>query len=71
MPSSSAPSNISWESAITVPIAMVSRLNSESCMPLWPWVTPSHIAGTPPANWAIAPTAATASLITFGKVSYG
>ena len=25
-------------------------------MPGWPWVTPSHIAGTPPATCAVAPT---------------
>ena len=30
--------------------AMTSRDNSDSSMPGWPWVTPSHIAGTPPAT---------------------
>ena len=54
MPSNSAPSNMSCDSATAVAIAITSRLNSDSSMPGWPWVTPSHIAGTPPANWATA-----------------
>ena len=54
-PSISAPSNMSWDSATAVDIAMTSRLNSDSSMPALPWVTPSHMAGTPPANWATPP----------------
>ena len=52
MPSIRAPSNMSWLSATAVPMAITSRLISDSSMPAWPWVTPSHIAGTPPATWA-------------------
>ena len=55
MPSSAAASNMPWLSAIAVPIAITSRLNSDRSMPGWPWVTPSHIAGTPPATCAVAP----------------
>ena len=54
-PSSSAASNMSWASATAVASATTSRLNSESSIPGRPWVTPSHIAGTPPANWATPP----------------
>jgi hypothetical protein len=32
--------------------------NSDSSIPGWPWVTPSHMAGTPPATCAVAPSAA-------------
>lgn len=49
-PSSSAPSNMSCVSAIAVPMAITSRLNRLSSMPGVPWVTPSHMAGTPPAT---------------------
>ncbi len=31
-------------------------------MPGSPWVTPSHMAGTPPATWATPPARRTASL---------
>ena len=55
-----------WDSATAVAMAMASRLNSDSSMPGWPWVTPSHIAGTPPANWAVAPTARAADLMRSG-----
>ena len=65
-PSISAPSNMSCDSAIAVDIAITSRLNSESCMPSRPWVMPSHIAGTPPANWAMPPARITAFLSTGG-----
>ena len=71
MPSNSAPSNISCDSATAVAIAITSRLNSDSSIPACPCVTPSHMAGTPPANCATAPAAATASLIARGNVSYG
>ena len=56
-PSSSAASNTSCESAMAVPMAMVSRENRLSSMPGRPCVTPSHIAGTPPATCAVAPSA--------------
>ena len=36
--------------ATAVAMAITSRENSDSSIPGWPWVTPSHIAGTPPAN---------------------
>ena len=65
-PSSIAPSNMSWESAIAVDIAITSRENSESCIPSRPWVIPSHIAGTPPANWAIPPARITCCFSTGG-----
>ena len=71
MPSSSAASKTSCESAIAVPIAIVSRENRLSSMPGRPCVTPSHIAGTPPATCAVAPSACAASRITAGKRSYG
>jgi hypothetical protein len=38
-----------------VAIAITSRENSDSSMPARPWVTPSHIAGTPPATCALPP----------------
>ena len=47
---------MSWDSATAVDIAMTSRLNSDSSMPAMPCVTPSHIAGVPPAICAVAPT---------------
>jgi hypothetical protein len=40
---------------MAVAMAIRSREKSDSCMPGWPWVTPSHIAGTPPATWAVKP----------------
>ena len=60
-PSSSTASNISWDSAIAVDMAITSRLNSDSSMPARPWVMPSHIAGTPPATWATPPASRTAA----------
>ena len=65
-PRNSAPSNMSWESAIAAASAITSRENSESSMPAWPCVTPSHIAGTPPANCATPPASRTACLISSG-----
>ena len=70
-PSISVASNMSCDSAMAVDIAITSRLNSESCMPSRPWVIPSHIAGTPPANWAIPPASSTACLSWAGKASNG
>ena len=69
MPSIRAPSNMSWLSATAVPMAITSRLISDSSMPTWPWVTPSHIAGTPPATWATAPRSRAAARISSGKRS--
>ena len=54
-PRYSAASNMSWLSEIAVACAITSRENSDSSMPGRPWVTPSHIAGTPPATCAVAP----------------
>jgi hypothetical protein len=65
-PSASAASNMSCESATAVARATTSRLNSESSMPARPWVMPSHMAGTPPANWATPPASRTACLISRG-----
>jgi hypothetical protein len=62
MPSISAASNTSCESAMAVPMAMASRLNRLSSMPGAPWVTPSHMAGTPPATCAVAPSLRASSL---------
>ena len=42
-------------SAMAVPMAMVSRENRLSSMPGRPCVTPSHMAGTPPATCTVAP----------------
>ena len=66
MPSVSAASNMPWVSATAVDSAITSRLNSDSSMPGWPWVTPSHMAGVPPANCATAPTSSAACLISGG-----
>ena len=70
-PSIRVASNMSWERAIAVDIAITSRLNSESCMPSRPWVMPSHIAGTPPANCAMPPDRITAFFSWAGKDSNG
>ena len=51
--------------------AITSRLNRLSSMPGRPWVTPSHIAGTPPATCATAPCRRASSRITAGNVSKG
>ena len=40
-------------------------------MPARPWVMPSHMAGTPPANWATPPASRTAPLICSGKSANG
>ena len=55
-PSATTASKASWVRATPVDMAMRSRLNSDSSMPGRPWVTPSHMAGVPPATWAVAPT---------------
>src|SRR5262249_54158302 len=51
--------------------AITSRLNRDSSIPVRPWVTPSHIAGTPPANWATPPASRTAALIQSGYSASG
>ncbi len=56
IPSSAMPSYVWWLSATAVESAMTSRLNSDSSIPSSPCVTPSHIAGVPPATCAVAPT---------------
>ena len=61
-PRHSVASNMLCDSAIAVDIAITSRLNSDSSMPGWPCVTPSHMAGTPPANCATAPASRAAEL---------
>ena len=70
-PSISVASNMSCDSAIAVDIAITSRLNSESCMPSRPWVIPSHMAGTPPANCAMPPERITAFFSWAGNDSNG
>jgi len=69
MPSSSTPSNTSCDRAMAVASAMVSRENSESSMPAVPCVTPSHIAGTPPATCTVAPWRAASWRSSAGKCS--
>jgi hypothetical protein len=66
MPSISAASNMSCVSATAVPMAMTSRLNRLSSMPGVPCVTPSHMAGTPPATCAVAPSLRASSLMMSG-----
>ena len=70
-PSISAASNISCESDTAVAIAMASRENSDSSIPVRPWVTPSHIAGTPPATCALPPALRAAMRISDGYCSIG
>jgi len=52
-------------------MAITSREKSESSIPGRCWVTPSHMAGTPPANWAVAPAWRAAALMIGGKRSSG
>ena len=66
MPNNSDESKASWLRATAVDSAITSRLNSESSMPARPWVTPSHMAGTPPATCAVAPATRAAARITSG-----
>ena len=61
-----AASNMLWLSATAVESAMTSRENRLSSMPGWPWVTPSHMAGTPPATWAVQRSARAAALMISG-----
>ena len=55
-----------WLSAIPAAMAITSREKSDSSMPGWPWVTPSHMAGTPPATCAVPPTSRAAARINAG-----
>ena len=66
MPRSATPSYMEWLSATTVESAIVSRLKSESSMPASPCVTPSHIAGVPPATCTVAPTSRAQIFISSG-----
>ncbi len=66
MPSISAASNTSWLSETAVAMAITSRENRLSSMPGVPCVTPSHMAGTPPATWAVAPCLRASSLMMSG-----
>src|SRR5690606_13445688 len=71
MPRHSAASNRLWDSATAVDMAITSRLARLSSMPASPWVTPSHMAGTPPANWPTEPILSSAPLMMAGKYWYG
>ena len=66
MPRKTAASNMLCDRPIAADIAMASRENSDSSMPVWPWVTPSHIAGTPPATCATPPASRAAWRISSG-----
>jgi hypothetical protein len=66
MPSNAAPSNMPWLSPIMVESAITSRLNSDSSMPACPCVTPSHMAGVPPATCAVMPASRAQSFIWSG-----
>ena len=67
MPNNNAPNRrLRGESATAVASAITSRLNSDSSMPARPCVTPSHMAGTPPATCAVAPATRAAARITSG-----
>ncbi|MND36218.1 hypothetical protein D3C80_268710 [compost metagenome] len=55
MPRNSAASNMLCDSATAVDRAITSRLAMPSSMPGSPWVTPSHMAGTPPATCPTEP----------------
>ncbi len=66
IPRHRAPSKASWVRATAVAMAITSRENRDSSMPGRPWVTPSHMAGTPPANWAVAPISLAEALISSG-----
>ena len=65
-PRKTAASKVLCDIATAAASAMVSRENRLSSMPASPWVTPSHIAGTPPATWAVPPAARTVSRISSG-----
>jgi hypothetical protein len=68
-PSINAPSNMSCDKAIAVAIAITSREYRLSSMPAVPCVTPSHIAGTPPATCAVAPSRRASALISPGNAA--
>ena len=70
-PSISAASKLSCESDTAVASAITSRENSDSSIPSRPWVTPSHIAGTPPATCALPPALRAAIRISAGYCSIG
>ena len=66
MPSSRVASKVLWERETAVAWAMRSREKRDMSIPGWPWVTPSHMAGTPPATWALWPSSARAPLMMSG-----
>ena len=68
-PRYNAASNMLCDSATAVDMAITSRLAMPSSMPGSPWVTPSHMAGTPPANCPTDPSSRRACLICSGKAS--
>ena len=63
--------NASCESATAAAIATTSREKSDNSIPARPCVTPSHIAGTPPATCAVAPQRRAVSRIRDGNDSNG
>ena len=65
-PRQTTASNMSWLRPTAVAWAITSRENSDSSMPGRPWVTPSHIAGTPAATCAVAPSARACSRMIAG-----
>ena len=73
MPRNTAASKVWWESATAVERAITSRENRLSSMPASPWVTPSHMAGTPPATCAVPPAsraAVAAVMARFTRASF-
>ncbi len=69
MPRNTAASNMLCDSAMPALMAMASREKSDSSMPACPWVTPSHMAGTPPATCATPPASRAAWRMSSGKRS--
>jgi len=59
-------SKVSIASTSHLYVLMTSRLKRDRSMPGCPWVTPSHMAGTPPATCAVAPTSRAKILICSG-----
>jgi hypothetical protein len=71
MPSIATPSNIAWLRPTAVPSAMVSRLKRLSSMLLWPWVTPSHMAGDAACHLGRRTDLAGVDLHLFGVAAIG
>ncbi len=66
MPSSNDPSKTSCDKPTEVLMAIVSLENKLNSMPGSPWVTPSHIAGTPAATCTVEPFSLATVLISSG-----